>query len=76
MVAGSTWGGYPRGAKVGRAPYLALPSPPPLHTTVTGGGARAICLWDLAALFSPLFFFPTFKRNKGEKRKNKNKKAL
>jgi hypothetical protein len=36
-------------------------------TTVTGGGARAICLWALAALFSPLFF-PSFKRNKGEKR--------
>jgi hypothetical protein len=36
-------------------------------TTVTGGGARAICLWALAALFS-LFIFPSFKRNKGEKK--------
>jgi hypothetical protein len=44
-------------------------------TTVTGGGARAICLWALAALFSP-FIFPSFKRNKGEKGKNKNKNTI
>ena len=25
-------------------------------TTMTGGGASAICLWALAALFSPLLF--------------------
>jgi hypothetical protein len=35
---------------------------------VTGGGARAICLWALAALFSPLFFFLPSKEIEEEKR--------
>jgi hypothetical protein len=43
-------------------------------TTVTSGGARAICLWALATLFSPLFFFLPSKEIKEKKGKNKNKK--
>jgi hypothetical protein len=37
-------------------------------TTVTGGGALAICLWVLAPFFFSFIFFPSFKRNKGEKK--------